>query len=127
VLSCFNFPPVDANGIVIRDYVLGPSEVAQLDAHFAAMNAVILAEAAARGFAYFALSALYEEANTKAPFSAITMLTSPQPFGPLVSLDGLHPSAEGSRVLAEAAAGALAAKYNMVFPHPGAPFAVLQR
>lgn len=55
------------------------------------------------------------------------MLTSAQPFGPLVSLDGLHPSAEGSRVLAQAAAAALAAKYNMVFPHPGAPLAVLQR
>jgi lysophospholipase L1-like esterase len=127
VLSCANFPPVDANGIVIRDYVLGPSEVAQLDAQFAAMNAVIRAEAEARGFAYFALSALYEQANTKEPFSAITMLTSQQPFGPLVSLDGLHPSAEGSRVLAEAAAAALAARYNMVFPHPGAPLAMLQR
>ena len=127
VLSCANFPPVDGNGIVIRDYVLGPSEVAQLDAQFAAMNTIIRAEAEARGFAYFALSALYEQANTKAPFSAITMLTSPQPFGPLVSLDGLHPSAEGSRVLAEAAAAALAARYNMVFPHPGAPLVMLQR
>lgn len=37
------------------------------------MNAIIRAEADARGFAYFALSALYEQANTKAPFSAITL------------------------------------------------------
>jgi len=127
VLSCANFPNVDANGIAIRDYVLGPSDVAQLDAQFAAMNAIIRAEAEAHGFAYFALSALYEVANTKPPFSAITMLTSPQPFGPLVSLDGLHPSAEGSRVLAEAAAAALAAQYNMVFPNPGAPLALFAR
>ena len=127
-LSCFNFPPVDGNGIVIRDYVLGPSEVAQLDAQFAAMNTIIRAEADAHGFAYFQLGALYDVANTKAPFSAITMLTSTQPFGPLVGLDGIHPSAEGSRVLAEAAAAALSARYNMVFPHPGkAPFAMLQR
>ena len=128
VLSCANAPAVDANGIVIRDFVLGPSEVAQLDAQFAAMNTIIRAEAQARGFAYFALSALYEQANTKAPFSAITMLTSTQPYGPLVSLDGLHPSGEGSRVLAEAAAAALAARYNMAFPNAGsAPLAMLQR
>jgi len=128
VLSCANAPAVDGNGIVIRDFVLGPSEVAQLDAQFAAMNTIIRAEAQARGFAYFALSALYEQANTKAPFSAITMLTSAQPYGPLVSFDGLHPSAEGSRVLAEAAAAALAARYNMAFPNAGsAPLSMLQR
>jgi hypothetical protein len=67
-------------------------------------------------------------ANTKAPFSAITMLTSMQPYGPLISLDGIHPSAEGSRVLAEAAAGALAARYNMAFLNLGSsPLAMLQR
>ena len=127
ILSCANAPATDANGIVIRDYVLGPSEMAQLDAQFAAMNAVIRAEAEARGFAYFTLGALYENANVKAPFSAITMLTSAQPYGPLVSLDGLHPSAEGSRVLAEAAANALSSQYGMVFPNLGATPLVMAR
>jgi hypothetical protein len=128
VFSCANAPATGANGVVIRDYVLGPSDIAQLDAQFAEMNAIIRAEAEARGFAYFSLSALYEEANSKAPFSAITLLTSAQPFGPLFSLDGMHPSAEGSRVLAEAAAGALAARYNMAFPNlDSAPLAMLQR
>jgi lysophospholipase L1-like esterase len=128
VLSCANAPAVDGNGVVIRDYVLGPSDIAQLDAQFAEMNAIIRAEAEAHGFAYFALSALYEQANTKAPFSAIAMLTSAQPYGSLISLDGLHPSAEGSRVLAEAAAGALAARYNMTFPNlASTPLAMLQR
>ena len=128
VLSCANAPPTGANGLIIRDYVLSQAELAQVDAHFAAMNAIIRAEAEAHGFAYFALSALYEGAITKAPFSAITMLTSPQPYGPLISLDGLHPSAEGSTVLADAAAGALADRYNMFFPNPGgAPLAMLLR
>ena len=127
-LSCANAPATDGNGVAIRDYVLDQAEVAQLDAQFAAMNTIIRAEADAHGFAYFALSALYEVANTKPPFSAITMLTSAEPYGPLVSLDGLHPSAEGSRVLAEAAAAALAARYNMAFPNAGnAPFAMLTR
>jgi lysophospholipase L1-like esterase len=80
------------------------------------MNAVIRAEADRRGFAYFALAALYEQANRKAPFSAVTLLTSPQPYGPLISLDGLHPSAAGSAVLAEAAASALNARYEMGIP-----------
>ena len=116
VLSCFNFPATDANGVVIRDYVLSPAELAIIDGQFAQMNAIIRAEAESRGFAYFALSALYEDVVTKAPFSAIAMLTSPQPFGPYISLDGIHPSAEGARVLADAAANALNAKYTMEIP-----------
>ncbi|HEX6054052.1 MAG TPA: SGNH/GDSL hydrolase family protein [Gemmatimonadaceae bacterium] len=121
VLSCANAPPTDANGDVIRDYVLSPAEMAAIDAQFAAMNAVMRAEAESRGFAYFALSALYDETVTKDPFNAITMLTSQEPFGPYVSLDGLHPSAEGARVLAEAAAAALNTRYNMAIPTGAAP------
>ena len=116
VLSCANAPPTDANGVFIQDYVLSAAERATIDAHFAQMNAIIRAEAESRGFAYFALSALYDEVVTKAPFSAITMLTATEPFGAYVSLDGLHPSAEGARVLADAAAAALNARYNMAIP-----------
>ena len=128
VLSCANFPATDANGVVIRDYVLSPAEVALIDAQFAAMNAFIRTEAEARGFAYFALSALYEDVVTKPAFNAITMLTSAQPFGQYVSLDGLHPSAEGAAVLAEAAAAALNARYNMAIPTGDvAPIVALSR
>jgi hypothetical protein len=116
VLSCANAPATDANGNVIRDYVLSPAELAAVDAQLAAMNAIIRAEAESRGFAYFALSALYEDVVTKPPFNAITMLTSAQPFGPYISLDGLHPSAEGAGVLASAAAAALNARYDMAIP-----------
>lgn len=111
-LSCANFPNVGPDGAVIRDRVLSPADLALTDAQLAAMNVVIRGEAAQRGFAYFALSVLYEEANRKAPFDARVVMTSPQPYGPLFSLDGIHPSAEGSRVLAEAAARALAARYG---------------
>ena len=116
VLSCANFPATDASGNVIRDYVLSPAEVALVDAQLAAMNAVIRTEAESRGFAYFALSALYEDVVTKPAFSAITMLTSAQPFGQYVSLDGLHPSADGAGVIAGAAAAALNVRYNMAIP-----------
>jgi hypothetical protein len=116
VLSCANAPAAAPDGSAIRDYVLSPAEVAQANAQLAAMNAVIRAEAERRGFAYFALGALYERANRKAPFSAVTLLTSPQPYGPLISLDGLHPSAAGHAVLAAAAADALNARYRLGIP-----------
>jgi len=128
ILSCQNFPATDANGIVIRDYVLSPTDLALMDAQLAAMNAIIRAEAESHGFAYFQLSALYEEAATKAPFNALAMLGTAQPYGPFISLDGIHPSAEGSRVLAEAAAAALNVRYNMAIPTgSAAPLLALSR
>ena len=110
--SCANAP--SATGI--EDYVLGPSDVVAVNAHIAAMNTVIQDEARKRGFAYFALGALYEGVVTKAPFNAITLMTSNQPYGPYISLDGIHPTAEGSRILADAAAIALNRTYRLGIP-----------
>jgi lysophospholipase L1-like esterase len=115
-LSCANAP----SSSLIADYVLGPDDVAALNAQLVAMNAIIAGEAAARGFAYFPLSALYEDANVKAPFNAVTLMTSTQPYGPLISLDGLHPTPAGSAVLAAAAARALNATYHFGIPTSGA-------
>ena len=108
-LSCANAPSSPG----IRDYVLDAGDVAALDAQLAVMDAVIRREADARGFAYFRLDALYGETVTKAPFNAVTLMTSAEPYGPYVSLDGLHPSAAGAAVLASAAAAALNARYDM--------------
>lgn len=116
VLSCANAPPTNAAGQVIRDYVLSRDELAAVDAQLAQMNAIIRAEAAHYGFAYFTLSPLYEGVAVKAPFSAVTLLTSPEPYGPYVSLDGFHPTADGARVIAETAAHALNATYNLGLP-----------
>jgi lysophospholipase L1-like esterase len=123
-LSCANAP--SASGI--QDYVLGPDDVAALNAQLGAMNAVIRSEAQARGFAYFALGVLYEDAVVKAPFNAVTHMTSAQPYGPFISLDGIHPSAEGARVLADAAARALNATYRLGIPTSsgGAPLLALR-
>ena len=41
------------------------------------------------------------------------MMTSPAPFGPYISLVGFLPTAEGSRILANAAARALNETYRM--------------
>jgi hypothetical protein len=80
------------------------------------MNAFIRSQAEARGFAYFELEELYGVANVKQPFHAALMVGSPAPFGPLISLDGFHPSDEGARILSNAAARALNATYDMGLP-----------
>ncbi len=109
VLSCQNAPSFTQ----IQDYVLDPTEIAALDLQLRQMNDAIAAEARAHGFATFALSALYDQANKKAPFDAVQLMTSATPYGPLVSLDGVHPSGAGSSVLATAAWKAVTARYGM--------------
>lgn len=105
-LSCAGGPAV------AQDFVLTPAEAAIVNAQMAQMNAHIRAEADSAGFAYAELEALYGRADIKGPFSVIQLMTSAQPYGPLVSLDGIHPSGEGQRVIAEAAARALDEKYR---------------
>jgi hypothetical protein len=111
VLSC----AASANPLA-QDFILTPAELAIVTAQIQAMNASIQAEASSRGFAYFSLGALYDRADLKAPFSLSVLLQSPAPFGPLISLDGVHPSAAGSLILAKAAAHALNVTYNLGIP-----------
>jgi GDSL-like Lipase/Acylhydrolase len=100
----------------VEDYILDAADVAAVNTQLAAMNAVIRDEAQTRGFAYFPLGALYESTVTKPAFNAISLMTTAQPYGPYISLDGIHPSAEGARVIADAAATALNATYNLGIP-----------
>jgi len=48
----------------------------------------------------------------------VALFTTPQPFGPFMSLDGLHPNAAGQAIIAQAAAQALNARYNLGIPTP---------
>ena len=99
-------------GPATQDFVLTPAEAGAVNALLAQMNAHIRGEAERRGFAYFALQELYGRADIKGPFNPIALMTSLEPYGPFISLDGVHPTAAGARVLAEAAARALDARYN---------------
>ena len=94
------------------DYTLTPAEAQRVNAQMAEMSAYIRAEAERLGFAYTELNELYGRAVSKAPFSVVSLMTTAEPYGPLISLDGVHPSAAGQRVLAEAAARALDARYG---------------
>jgi lysophospholipase L1-like esterase len=100
------------------DLVLTPAEQTILSAVAAQMNAAMQAEAEARGFAYMTLDALYAAPGVRTPLNVVAMITTAQPFGPYVSLDGLHPSAAGQALIAAGAARALNATYNLGIPEP---------
>ena len=77
------------------------------------MRKHVIDEAKKRGFAYFDLETLY---TSSPPFDIWKFLTTNEPFGPYVSLDGIYPTAAGNALLAEAAAGALNKQYNLGLP-----------
>jgi hypothetical protein len=96
------------------DYVITPSDMNAINALMAQMNTHVQAKAAENGWAYFALSALYD--LPKPSLSMYNVLFSNTPFGPNISLDGVHPSAQGQAILAGAAAQAINAKYGVAIP-----------
>ena len=96
------------------DYVLTPSDITAINARMAQINAHIQAKAAESGYAYFALSSLYD--LPKPAFDVTALLFSRTPFGPNISLDGVHPSAAGQTILATAAAKAISARYGVAIP-----------
>lgn len=96
------------------DYVLTPDDIAAINAQMTRMNAHMQAKAAEYGFAYFSLDAVY--ALAKPAFSITGLLFSNAPFGANLSLDGVHPSAQGQGLLAAAAAKAISGVYGVVIP-----------
>jgi len=108
-LSCADIPGT-------QDYVLTKADIAAVGAQLVEMNAHVREVAAENGFAFFDLDPLYGQRRLKAPFSAATLLTSDEPYGPFISLDGVHPSAAGHRILAREAAKALNVTYHLAIP-----------
>ena len=108
-LSCADIPGT-------QDYVLTPADMAAVDAQLAEMNAHIRGVASDNGFAFYDLDPLYGQRDLKAEFSATSVLMSHQPYGPFISLDGVHPSAAGHRILAREAAKALNRTYHLAIP-----------
>jgi hypothetical protein len=103
-------------GPTTPDLVLTPAEQAIVTAVAAQMNAVIAGEAQARGYAYFSLDALYAAPGVRTPLNVVALFTSAVPFGPFMSLDGIHPNAAGQALIAQAAAQALNVRYDLGIP-----------
>ena len=95
-LSC-----ADAPGTL--DYILTPADIGFLNALGNRMSAEIERHAAENGYAVFPLGVLYNRSKDDVPFELEAYLRSSTPYGKWISLDGVHPSADGHRVLARAA------------------------
>jgi len=52
----------------------------------------------------------------KINFNLVDVLFSNSPFGANISLDGVHPSAQGQSILAAAAVQAINARYGVTIP-----------
>jgi hypothetical protein len=96
------------------DHVLTADDVRAINARMAQMNAYMQTRATQAGYAYFALSTLYDRPKPTLKLSDV--LFSATPFGPDISLDGVHPSTRGQALLADAAARAIAARYGVAIP-----------
>jgi len=105
VLSC-----ADAPGSV--DYVLTPNDINFLNGLAGQMSDFIEAKAAENGYATFSLGSLYDQSKEGVPFDLDSYLKSDHPYGELISLDGVHPSAAGQAVLAKAARKAIQHTYG---------------
>jgi hypothetical protein len=105
--TCANVP-----GAV--DYVLTSGDINTINARMAQMNARMQAKASENGYAYFSLDAVY--GLPKPSLNLGNILFSSSPFGPNISLDGVHPSAAGQSILATAAVQAINAKYGIAIP-----------
>lgn len=103
-------------GVGVQDFVLTPAEASVVNGTMAAMSSHIRATTTCLGVAYFELESLYGMPGLKPPFSSYQLMTSAQPYGQYISLDGMHPSEAGHAVLAKAAARALNDRYKLRIP-----------
>jgi hypothetical protein len=92
------------------DFSINYDTYLELRSAVEAMRAHIRSEADRRGFAYFDLEPLYTSSPS---FDLARFLSSTEPFGAYVSLDGIYPTAAGNALLAEAAARALNERYDL--------------
>ncbi len=109
-LSCADRP-----GVV--DYILTPADVVLIQQTITALNGTIKAAAEKRRFAYAEPTAYWlGMPYGVAAFVTGSLLNSDAPFGQALSLDGVHPSATGQRVVADVVARALNQQYGWAIP-----------
>ena len=113
-MSCADVPGT-------QDYVLTPADIAALDAQLLEMTSYIRQVAEENGWAFMELEVLFGRRDLKAPFSARTLLLSDEPYGPFISLDGVHPSGAGHQIIAREAARALNVTYHLGIPRRVTP------
>jgi lysophospholipase L1-like esterase len=99
------------------DFILTPTDITTINDLIDAMNAHISGAATSHSWAYLDLNAaLGGFVAVRSRFSLSAFLTCTRPFGQYISLDGIHPNADGQQEIANAAADALNAKYGFEIP-----------
>ena len=104
------------------DFILTPADTTFIDNLIRQMNTHVSAQATAHGWAYLDLNtALSGFVAKKTRFSLSAFLSCTRPFGQYISLDGVHPTADGQQEIANAAADALNATYGFAIPKNPVP------
>lgn len=99
------------------DFILTPGDTAFIGNLTRAMNSHIQSQATSHGWAYLDLNtALASFVALKTHFSLPAFLSCTRPFGQYISLDGIHPTADGQQEIANAAADALNFTYGFAIP-----------
>jgi len=99
VISCLP-SPADPTGTVGNLFVLDATERAQLSAFIAGLNAYIKGKAAAIGFGYWDPNPTLIGIRNTAQSLSFPSFAATGTFGTAFSLDGVHPSAEGQKLIA---------------------------
>ena len=98
-------------------FVLDPTEQATLSATITGYNNYIQGVAAAKGFAYYDPNPTFVAQRAAGAIPAVPVFTSTTAtFGPLFSLDGIHPSAAGQILIANDLITVINAKYGTTLP-----------
>jgi lysophospholipase L1-like esterase len=104
-LSCADVPGT-------ADYILTPGDITFVNNLAEQMSDYIESKAVENGYAVFPLGALYNHSKRHVPFDLNAFLKSDTPYGDLISLDGVHPTAKGQAVFARAARKAIQKTYG---------------
>ncbi|HUQ48570.1 MAG TPA: hypothetical protein VM053_10035, partial [Gemmatimonadaceae bacterium] len=94
------------------DYVLTPADITTLNDMTEQFSDEIERQAKAHGYATVSLGELYDKSKRDLPFDLMSFMTSGLPYGPTISLDGVHPTAAGHAILADAASKAIKKTYG---------------
>jgi len=93
--------------------VLSSAEIVELATAIQSYNSIIADEADARGWAFYSPNATFEELRGEGLIPLFPDLQNPtQLFGPIFSLDGVHPSTLAHELVAEELAAVINATYD---------------
>ena len=94
-------------------FILDASEQASLAATVAGYNTFIQQQASANGWAYYDPNPLLVSLKTSGCISVVPNLANPlQPFGPCISLDGIHPTVTANEAVTADLITAINAQYK---------------